>query len=348
MKEHSETFLPHLRIHTVINGSLIASRGYDILQSKDMGRTWMYSGTVPVSAQKKVLSRVRFVSRALRAGIHQIKQIHNGKILICCRNDFFLSDLSLSGFERIEIQSHFFQLLDNSICVTSDFTYFGEYIPNARRNRVNIFRTRDGETWDIIYSFPQKSIKHVHLLQFDPFSQKIWFSTGDSDAECVLGYSNADFSDCVIVGKNHQNWRSLELLFTSDKIFWGTDDPQNQNWLVSLDRTTQTMQKIARFDGPVYNLKRVSPGYIAVTATEGGRGEWDDRSHLWFSADLEQGSWKDIKSYQKDRLPYIFGFGRLLFGTEMHNSLYISGLALKHVDDCTIVISLDTLRQGSV
>jgi hypothetical protein len=329
----------HLRIHTIIDGILISSQGYSIFKSEDFGKSWILTGTLPVSMHKYFLSKSRIISRALRLGVHQIKQIHNGKILICCDNCFFLSEHSLSVFKRINLNSHFFQLLDNSICVTPEFTYFGEYIPNFKKREVNIFRTNDGENWDLIFSFPKNTIKHIHLLQFDPFSQKIWFSTGDENSECLLGYANYDFTEIEIVGHNHQNWRSLELLFTPEKIYWGTDNPDGQNWLILFDRNSQSINKIVQFNGPIYNLKYFSAGYIIVTATEGGNGEWDNRAHIWYTPEIEKIPWNECISYEKDWLPFIFGFGRLLYGANFNNSIILSALALKNIDEESIIIS---------
>ena len=338
-----ETISPHLRIHTIIDGTLISSKGYSIFKSEDFGKSWILAGTLPVLTHKYLLSKSRIISRALRIGIHQIKQIQVGKILICCDKSIFLSDSSFSRFRQINLNSRFFQLLDNNICVTPGFTYFGEYMPNLKKNEINIFRTEDGENWDKIYAFPKKSVKHIHLLQFDPFSQKIWFSTGDSDSECFMGCANDDFSEVEIVGHNHQDWRCLELLFTSEKIYWGTDNPNGQNWLISLDRNSRSIQKIARFNGPIYNLKRFSAGYLLVTATEGGNGEWDNRAHLWYSPDIEKLLWNECISFEKDWMPFIFGFGRLLFGANFNNSISLCGSALKNMDERSIIISFDKL-----
>ncbi|MCK9593912.1 MAG: hypothetical protein M0Q91_18075 [Methanoregula sp.] len=177
--------------------------------------------------------------------------------------------------------------------------------------------------------------------------QKIWFSTGDEDSECLLGYANSDFSDIVIVGKNHQDWRCLELLFTPEKVYWGSDNPDRQNWLISLDRKTRTIQKTARFSGPVYNLKRFSLGYLILTTTEGGAGEWYKRASLWYSPDIEKSPWKESISFEKDWMPLIFGFGRILFGVELNNSVYVSGQALKNIDGRTLVIPSEKIKNES-
>jgi hypothetical protein len=334
-----ETISPPLRIHTIIDGTLISSQGYSIFKSTDFGKSWLLSGTLPVSGYKKILSKSRSISRSLRLGIDQITQIHTKKILVTCDKDFFLSDPSLTSFKRIELNSHPFQLLDHNICVTPKFTYYSEYIYNLKKDAVNVFRTSDGDNWEIIYSFPKNSIRHIHLLQFDPFMQKIWYSTGDVNSECFLGCANDDFSEVEIVGQNHQDWRCLELLFTAEKIFWGTDNPDGQNWLVSLDRNSHVIQKIARFNGPIYNLKHFSEGYVLVTATEGGTGEWDHRAHVWYTPDIEKLPWKECISYDKDWMPFIFGFGRLLYGANVNNSIFLSGLALKKIDGVSIKLS---------
>ena len=336
-----DSLFPHVRIHTVIDGCLIASKGYSIFKSKDMGKTWILQGTLPVPVQKVILSKIRFISRGLRTGIHQITTMHNGKIIICCSNEFYLSDTSLANFERIELHSRFYQILDHNICVTPHFTYFGEYFRNVERNPVTVFRTGDGKTWTKIFSFPKKSVKHIHLLQYDPYFRKIWFSTGDSDSECLLGYSDPDFSHVEIVGRNHQDWRCLELLFTPEKIFWGTDNPEGQNWLMALDRNSGVVQKLKKFNGPVYNLKQFSKNYMILTATEGGGGELDNRAHVWLAADPEKGSWTDYLSFQKDYLPFKFGYGRLFFGAELNNTVYLWGSSLSTIDNTTIAFSFD-------
>jgi hypothetical protein len=171
--------------------------------------------------------------------ISQIKQIFEDKLLICCDKAMFLSDLSFSHFEKINIPVRFFQLLDNSICVTQKYVYYGEYFPNVRREEVNIFRSKDGLDWEIVYSFQEKSVKHMHVLQYDTFSNKIWFSTGDANKECILGFTDLNFSNLTIIGKNSQKWRSLEFLFTEDEVYWGMDTPLVQSELLSYNRKTK-------------------------------------------------------------------------------------------------------------
>ena len=339
MKLKVERTIPNLRPHTILNDSLLASRGYKIYKSEDEGETWEFCNKLPVQYYKQFLSKNRLVSRLSRMGISQIKQISEDKLLICCDGNMFLSDLSFSYFKSIDIPIRFFQLLDNSICVTPEYIYYGEYFPNIRRKEVNIFRSEDGLDWEVIYSFPEKSIKHVHVLQYDTFSNRIWFSTGDANNECILGFTDLDFSNLTIIGKNSQKWRSLEFIFSEDRVYWGMDTPLVQSKLLSYNRRKGKVETIADFDGPIYNFKKVGKkGYIIVTAAEGGRGEWDNKAHVWYSSNLYD--WKDSISYEKDTLPNIFGFGRLLLCNNMRERIIFSGLGVKEMDNKLLVCKM--------
>lgn len=334
-----EKIIPNLRIHTIISGSLVASCGYKIYKSEDGGETWKFCNKLPVQCYKQFLSKNRMVSRLSRMGISQIKQIFEDKLLICCDRNMFLSDLSFSYFKRVNIPIRFFQLLDRSICVTPEYIYYGEYFPNFRRKEVNIFRSKDGLDWEIIHSFPESSIRHVHLVQYDLFSNKIWFSTGDDDHECILGFTDLDFSNMTIIGRNNQKWRTLELVFSEDCVFWATETPLDQSVLLSYNRKSKNVEKIFDFDGPIYNLKKLDKGFILATAAEGLKGEWDNRAHLWYSCNLYD--WIDCISYEKDIFPRPFGFGRLLLCDNMKEKILFSGLGLKEIDNKLLVCKIE-------
>jgi hypothetical protein len=339
MKLKVERIVPNLRLHTIINGCLIASRGYRIYKSNDNGETWGVCNRLPVHYYKEFLSKNRLISRLLRLGISQIRQIFEDKLLICCDRGMFLSDLSFSYFQRTDVPARFFQLLDNSICVTPEYVYYGEYIPNPRRTEVNVFRTKDGVHWEIAYSFLKKTIRHIHVLQYDTFSNKIWFSTGDADAECMLGFADLDFSSVSIIGENSQKWRCLEFIFTEDRVYWGTDTPLVQNELLSY-RKDGRVETIANFDGPIYNLRRIGNiGYIIVTATERGEGEWDSKAHVWHSTNLY--NWEDAISFEKDPLPNLFGFGRLSLAENTREQIVLSASALRKVDNKLLFLTFD-------
>ncbi len=334
MKLEIERTIPNLRPHTIIDSSIISSSGYKIYKSEDEGNSWDKCAKLPVNSFNYILSRFRLTSRLTRAGISQIKRFGD-KLLISCDKRMFVSDLSFSYIDTIDLTVRAYQLLDNSICTTPGYVYYGEYFPNPKREEVRIYRSKDGVDWEVVYAFPERSIKHVHVLQYDPFTNKIWFSTGDSDKECVLGYADQDFSQVKIVGKESQLWRTLEFYFTKDYVYWATDTPLEQNKLVSYHRENGEVRDIVGVNGPVYNLKTFGGGYIMATAVEGGKGEWDNKARLWCSPDLF--NWEECISYEKDGYPYLMGLGRLLLCDNLKDKIIFSGLGLKGIDNKLVI-----------
>jgi hypothetical protein len=339
-----EDILPNIRVHLIIEDIIIASSGYSIFVSEDRGKTWIFKNTLPENFFKRVSSNISLISRVFRTGIDQIHIISKGKILISCDKAFYLSDLSFRDFERVSLPTPFFQLLDHNICVTKEYTYYGEYFPNVQRRKVNVYRTKDGIEWEIVYSFPKNTIRHLHLLQYDQFSNKIWFATGDLGSECSMGFFEDNFEETVIIGKADQKWRTLEFAFEPGNVYWGSEDPRGGNWLFSLDRKDESIRPVFKPDCPVYNLKKIGQSYILITANE--RGECDGNAHVWWSEELNNNQWVKILSYQKDSLPTLFGFGRIFFGGFANSTLFVSGSGLIDFDNKTALLKLRKEHEG--
>jgi hypothetical protein len=339
-----ERLIPNIRVHTIMQDMIIASSGYSIFISKDCGKTWIFKNSLPENFFKSVSSNIHVISRLFRTGIDQIHIISRSKILISCDKAFYLSDLSFNEFERVSLPTPFFQLLDHNICVTKDYTYYGEYFPNVQRRRVNVYRTKDGIEWEIVYSFPKNTIRHLHLLQYDEFSKKMWFATGDLGTECSMGFFNDTFDETVILRRDDQKWRTLEFAFEPDKVYWGSENPRGGNWLFSFDRKDESVNPIFKPDGPVYNLKKIGQSYIIITANE--RGECDGNAHIWWSEKLNNNQWVKVLSYQKDSLPTPFGFGRIFFGGFDKNKLFVSGSGLLGFDNKTALLQFHEDLEG--
>jgi len=326
------------KVQAIIGNAIWASRGYRIYYSNDLDEDWNTLGKIPVNTFKLMLTKSRFMTSLSRSGIHQIIPFSQERVLIVCDHVFFITDVNLSFFIKSNLNIRAFQLLDHNICVVNNKIYYGEYFPNISRKSVNIYVSEDGINWGIIYSLPERRIKHIHLLQYDPFIKRIWFATGDSDNECCIGHADLDFCDIEILGRNNQDWRSLELLFERDKVYWGTDNPQGTNWLISLDRETNEIKKLSAFGGPIYNLVKFNNYYIITTATEGGLGEWDHCAEIWFAKSLENADWNKAISYKKDRWPYIFGFGRFKFNGILENKILFTCFGLKDTYNGALVL----------
>lgn len=165
--------------------------------------------------------------------------------------------------------------------------YYGEYYRNRRHEPVCIHRSLDdGKTWEVVCRFGAGDILHVHSLSVDPYTNNLWVTTGDRDQECVIAYSVDKGLNFHVVGKGSQQWRAVDLIFTQNSIYWGTDSPAYQNWICRLDRQTLAVEKICQVDGPIYYATQLCEGTLVFgVAVEGGKGEWNDMVSIWFSSD---------------------------------------------------------------
>lgn len=337
METKIERIIPNCRILGIFDGKLLASNGYSILQSDNFGESWELIGQMPLNGFKKQFYQFRSLSRLFRRGIQQIYN-YDKYFLIVCDGKIFITDANFSFFEKCNLPTKAFQILQHNICIIGNRIYYGEYFPNETRRSVNIYSSVNGTDWDVVYTFPSKSIYHIHLLQYDKYLKRIWFSTGDLDNECILGNANLDFNDIEIIGQNSQRYRSIEIVMKKDSIYWGTDNPNGINCLIKFNKFTKQLEKIARFPGPVYCLKAIDNAYLILTSTEGGRGELDKKAHVYISKDINDNNWTELLSFHKDWMPYIFGFGRLFFGGSHINSLYLYAEGLKDYDHKTIIL----------
>jgi len=325
-----------LKALAIIDKEIIASNAYKIFSSKNEGKDWNLVNIVPVYYYQKFLSRIRILQRLFRFEISLIKKISDSNIIICCNKNMFISDLEFKNFKRVNINFRSYQLLNHSICIAKENIYYAEYFPNPKRKEVNIYKSSNGLDWEIIYTFKKKQIKHIHGIQYDPFIDKLWFCTGDLDKECMIAKTDLDFSDIEIIGKNDQIFRTIELLFFKDKVYWAMDSPVKKNHLIEFERKNKKIKQLQEFDSPVYSLKKMSEGYyIIATTSEKGLADTDKKAHIWISNDLKK--WEDLLSYNKDILPNIFGHGRILFPDKFNDKLIFSGSGLEKIENKMII-----------
>ena len=204
---------------------------------------------------------------------------------------------------------------------------------NFDHEPVHIYGSFDkGMTWEPVYTFPDGSIYHIHAVQYDCFSDKLWIATGDRDKECRIAYSEDKGISFREIGSGSQKWRAVSLMFAKDYVYWGTDAPNEQNYIYRWKRSNGGVEELTKVDGPIYYSTVLNNRIIvAATTVENGGGEWDNFSHVWASADGK--NWEDLAKWEKDRYS-IFHFGVIRFaqGQDPENYLYFSGQSLKEID----------------
>lgn len=329
-----------LRPHYVENDELICSCGYDIY-SVNLD-TYQKQKVGKIDTVKRIFSKSRLASRVLRMGISIINKF-NDNYIIYSDLGLFISNKDFSIINKVEeIPDRSYQLLDHNICVTKESVYYSEYFTNKNRDEINIWKSYDTVNWDKIYSFPKGSIRHIHSIQGDPYEERLWICTGDRDEETFIAKTDHGFDDFEIVGKNDQKFRTLELNFGPDNVFWGTDCPYERNKIIRYDRKTEKIKEVNddEFRGPISNLKQLNKDvYMACTWDEGGPDGGNKKSHILFSKNLRD--WDCLKSYDKDMYPYLMGYGRIIFPVEMKSKIIFYGQGLRGIDNRLLIGELN-------
>ncbi|MFW6040712.1 MAG: hypothetical protein ACOC85_02635 [Thermoplasmatota archaeon] len=325
-----------LRPNYIDNNKLICSDIYDIyiiyldtLNKQKVGK---------INTIKRIFSKSRLASRLLRMGISIIKKF-NRYYVIYSDHGLYVSNEDFSVLNQIEeVPNRSYQLLDHNICATEKNIYFSEYFSNKNREDVEIWKSSDAAKWDKVYTFPKESIRHVHSIQKDPYENKLWICTGDRNKETMIAKTDYEFNNFKIIGKNKQEFRTLELIFESNSIYWGTDCPYEKNKIMRYKRESEEVKEISNdeFKGPISNLKKVNKNkYLACTWDEGGPEGGGKKTQILTSKNLHD--WTCLKSYDKDIYPYLMGYGRVILPIGVGSEIIFYGQGLKGIDNQLLI-----------
>jgi hypothetical protein len=212
----------------------------------------------------------------------------------------------------------------------------GEYGQNREKEDVPIYVSKDGgRNWEISYIFPAGSIRHIHGVYHDSFTDHLWVPTGDFDGECYLyEFNDSNLIDPVVHGDGSQVWRTVNLFFTEKSVIWAMDSELESSCLINMKRSSGKISKERRFPGPVWYIKTLVDGYYLLqTTVENGAGVMTDHVHLFVSRDLA--NWHEAASFGHDGLPLRYFKNAVVAfsnGSQFSNKFYLSAEAIKGMD----------------
>lgn len=247
----------------------------------------------------------------------------------------------------VSLQHSFSREMNNplSFCIRKDMNgsiidlIYGEYIWNEKKGPVSIYRYSMNE-WKEIYSFPSKTVTHIHNIIYDKFQNRYIIMTGDDDSESALWEADEDFSVVKKIIGGKQCYRACVAIATKEGIYYATDTPLEQNWLYFLSK--EGLKEVYKMPGPcIYGLVCKDNLYMA-TSVEGdptlgrwryrfssklGKGVRDRFVHI-VKCDIA-GRTEEIASFRKDSLPmWLFQFGNAQF-VDADDGIYISTQSTK-------------------
>lgn len=327
--------------------TLYVARGYNIYKSSGNDRQLILDGKIKDVKYRFLGSFSRLISRLFRIEISSMVLLADGSRVVSAKKGIFVAKPKSKEYIKT------FDIIRGNkpmnICLDKNGNlYFGEYFLNGKfsdtkRSEVHIYRSSDnGQTWYICYTFPKNTIRHVHGIFYDKYTDNLWITTGDKDHESMIAYTSNGFKSLEIVKTGSQKFRAVTLLFYKDFIVYGTDTEHEKNYIHSFLRDNGEETSLQGLQGSV--LTAIQSGNMAAisTAVEPSEVNSYPYAHIWFSHNgLE---WKDIYRARKDKwsLKY-FQYGRITFPKDAirKHKLFFNGHALVEIDNKIVSININ-------
>jgi len=334
-----DIIIPRFRALVVDNNKIIGARGYKIYSYCKINLKLNYLYSVK-DFKYSLLSKFSLLRRFFRAEITGLYTLNNGVYLLIAKKGIFKRNPESTVFYKC------FHIPRGSrplnLCITPDnIVYFGEYFGNSKNDQVHIYKSEDyGNTWTIAYTFPKGTINHIHGIFHDSFTNRLWIATGDTDNECMIGYSDDNFKTLnpILIGR--QQYRACFLLFFEDSIVYATDSQYIKNTINIINRQTLEIEKVYEISGSgIYGGQSGSFCYVSSTI-EPSKVNTEQYSHLYISFNGRE--WNDISKYKKDIWhKSAFQFGSIQFprynSDKFNGEVIFSGRALKQIGGKTFI-----------
>jgi hypothetical protein len=193
---------------------------------------------------------------------------------------------------------------------------------------VHVFGSHDGEHWEAVYRF--EAARHVHGVYHDPFTDWIWLTTGDTDAESALWATDDHFASVRRIMGGSQQLRAIALLFTQEHVYFGSDTPEERNYLYRMSRATCQVQRLCAVEGSVFHAAQMGNRLYFSTAVEPSTVNDSPWAVLYESLDGQ--TWQAIARHRKDRWPYkYFQYGQIFLpsGNNATDKLWYSTFSVE-------------------
>ena len=301
------------------------SHGRWLFKSSDAGITWQTWAKLPVKVWQSLSMRMRLPSRLLRQGVHHLGMNDEQGVVLANRDSFGVEAGKVRSLGAIQGSRPL------SMCTsgTGDF-FYGEYCSNPQRSPVHIWTLdQKRQKWRSVWRFD--AIRHVHGVYYDPYQDTIWVTTGDLNHEAGIWRTDDHFATLRKVVGGSQQFRAVRLLFTKEHVYFGSDAPDEQNYIYRMDREGKKIEKLVSVGNSVFHGCKVGNHLFFSTAVEPSTINTNSYAEVWGSADGK--NWYVFCRFKKDVWPMkYFQYGQVLFpdGPGDGQNLWFTPFATKH------------------
>ena len=328
------------------SGSLYIARRFDIIKSRDQGISWEHCWTIPESGWKAKCAVIRPVARLLRQEVRTFCLLSDDTGIAVTKSGIWRGKPGQSRMAFVMKPPDGTPL--NIVADTQDRIFFGDYGYTGTKRIYASMNT--GRSFEEIYRFKERDIRHVHGIQEDPYEGGYWVFVGDFDEQPGIAKLSQDLKNLDWIERGSQMVRVVKAIIEPDCLYYGTDSEFEQNHIVRLDKKTGKRESLLPIPGASLYATRFG-GLRVIATSADGTAYSEPFSTLYVSeADLTCGDrekkgggrseWKPLCRYAKDFLPpKYFQYGTCVLPNGVSETSWgaFSGIALKGLDDRTVV-----------
>jgi len=328
-----------IRVLAWHGGILYGCRGYQVVRldvGTQTGKTdgWKVVARFRPSWWRNLTSRSALSYRLMRDGFHALAILGGptndstndqtivgavpGAIVTCASDsdEFHVTHQIQRGTRPLHLA-----------VVPSGRIYWGEYFDNRGRKEVHIYVSSDrGRTWQIAYTFPAGSIRHVHNIIYDRWNDCLWILTGDEGPECRVLCADCELRSMEVVVAGSQQARAVAAIPTQNGSYLATDTPFEKNHVYRLDRKGNVEQMADLASSSTYGCQ-VGVAMFFSTMAEPSRINTSREINIIGSK--EGTNWQVLARWKKDSLPMrYFQYGNAFLPDGENRTPYLAATTI--------------------
>ena len=326
---------PRLRALAWDRDVLYASRGYELLRagitSPSAPVHWECVASVQPSFWRLLTSSSTLASRLFRDGFHALGVLDSGELVAAIPKAIVTLSPGAREFRITHQISRGTRPLHFAV-TSNNHIFWGEYFDNPQRDEVHIYASTDGMRWDVAYTFPKGTIRHVHNIIYDEWEDCLWVLTGDDGSECRIIRASCDFRDADVVLSGNQQVRAAAAIPMQDGLYFSSDTPLERNHVYHLDRRGSLTRLSVLSSSSIYGC-RVGEHLFFSTMVEPSGANREREVCVYGSADRTQ--FRPLLSWEKDHWPMkLFQYGNAMLpdGNNDGGLLALTTVAVRGAD----------------
>ena len=163
------------------DGRFVCYQRREIVIMKEGRELFRYSLTL--TGMERFFEKFKLTSRLLRLGLRASIALDNETIIFSKGNMLYelniMKSIQSTGYYCGEGIGPLIFTSVEDIEGFDDGVYFGGYLGNMEKKPVSIYKRTGVDEWEVVYTFPQGAVNHVHNIVAYPYRKCLWIFTGD-------------------------------------------------------------------------------------------------------------------------------------------------------------------------